>query len=80
MEFSPEFWANHKRGMKKRAEISDYLLKNPTANTQAIAVAVNLSTRQVERHLNTIRRERSANSIAIASVFLVCSLLQAGNW
>ena len=80
MEFSTEFWANHKRGIKKRAEISDYLLKNPTASTQAIAVAVNLSTRQVERHLNTIRLERSASSIAIASAFAICSFLQAGNW
>ena len=80
MEFSTEFWTNHKRGMKKRAEISNYLSKNPTASVELIAVAVNLSTRQVRRHLNTIRRERSANSIAIASALVICSYLQAGNW
>jgi hypothetical protein len=80
MEFSPEFWANHKRGMKKRAEISNYLSKNPTASIELIAVTVNLSTRQVRRHLNTIRLERSASSIAIASAFVICLFLQAGNW
>lgn len=80
MEFSTEFWANHKRGVKKRAEISDYLQKNPSANAEMIAVAVNLSTKQVRRHLNTIRLERSASSIAIASAFVICSCLQAGNW
>jgi hypothetical protein len=36
MEFSTEFWTNHKRGMKKRAEISNYLSKNPTANVELI--------------------------------------------
>lgn len=66
MEFSTEFWANHKKGIEKRAEISNYLSKNPTASVELIAVAVNLSTRQVRRHLNTIRVERSASSIAIA--------------
>jgi len=80
MEFSPEFWANHKRRMKKRAEISNYLSKNPTASIELIAVTVSLSTRQVRRHLDTIRLERSASSIAIASVFVICSCLQAGNW
>jgi predicted ArsR family transcriptional regulator len=80
MEFSTEFWANHKKGIEKRAEISNYLAKNPTASVELIAVAVNLSTRQVRRHLNTIRVERSASSIAIASTFLICSLGQTGNW
>ena len=79
MEFSTEFWANHKKGIEKRAEISNYLSKNPTASVELIAVAVNLSTRQVRRHLNTIRVERSASSIAIASTFLICSLGQTGN-
>jgi predicted ArsR family transcriptional regulator len=80
MEFSTEFWANHKKGIEKRAEISNYLSKNPTASVELIAVAVNLSTRQVRRHLNTIRVEKSASSIAIASTFLICSLGQTGNW
>jgi predicted ArsR family transcriptional regulator len=80
MEFSPEFWANHKRGMKKRAEISNYLSKNPTASIELIAVTVSLSTRQVRRHLNTIRLERSASSIAIASALVICSCLQTGSW
>ena len=80
MEFSTEFWANHKKGIEKRAEISNYLSKNPTASVELIAVAVNLSTRQVRRHLNTIRVERSASSIAIASTFLICSLGQTGSW
>jgi predicted ArsR family transcriptional regulator len=80
MEFSTEFWANHKKGIEKRAEISNYLSKNPTASVELIAVAVNLSTRQVRRHLNTIRVERSASSIAIASTFLICSLGQTENW
>ena len=80
MEFSTEFWANHKKVIEKRAEISNYLSKNPTASVELIAVAVNLSTRQVRRHLNTIRVERSASSIAIASTFLICSLGQTGNW
>ena len=80
MEFSTEFWANHKRGMKKRAEISNYLSKNPTASIELIAVTVSLSTRQVRRHLNTIRLERSASSIAIASALVICSCLQTGSW
>jgi predicted ArsR family transcriptional regulator len=80
MEFSPEFWANHKRGMKKRAEISNYLSKNPTASIELIAVTVSLSTRQVRRHLNTIRLETSASSIAIASALVICSCLQTGSW
>ena len=50
MEFSTEFWANHKKGIEKRAEISNYLSKNPTASVELIAVAVNLSTRQVHSH------------------------------
>jgi len=80
MEFSTEFWANHKKGIEKRAEISNYLSKNPTASIELIAVTVSLSTRQVRRHLNTIRLERNASSIAIASTFLICSLGQTGNW
>lgn len=74
MNFSTEHWANHKRGKKKRAEISLYLSEYPTATPQELAENVNLSIYQVKRHLTTIHLERGISSTAIASIVVVCSL------
>ena len=73
MNFSTEHWANHKRGKKKRSEISLYLSEFPNATPQEIAENVNLSIWQVKRHLSKIHLERGINSVAIASALVICS-------
>ena len=73
MNFSTEHWANHKRGKKKRAEISLYLSEFPNATPQEIAENVGLSIWQVKRHLSKIHSERGMSSVAIASALVICS-------
>ena len=81
MNFSTEHWASHKRGKKKRSEISLYLSEHPNATPQEIAENVNLSIWQVKRHLSKIHLEREMSSVAIAkrhcviaSAFVICSV------
>lgn len=69
-------WPTHKKGRQKREEISAFISQNPNANLNAIAAHVGLSTKQVQRHLEKIRFEQ----LAVASIFLMCLLGNAGNW
>ena len=80
MNFSTEHWASHKRGKKKRSEISLYLSQHPNATPQEIAEAVNLSIWQVKRHLSKIHLEREMSSVAIASAFVICSASLFSQW
>ena len=80
MNFSTEHWASHKRGKKKRSEISLYLSEHPNATPQEIAENVNLSIWQVKRHLSKIHLERGINSVAIASAFAICSVSIFPQW
>jgi len=80
MNFSTEHWASHKRGKKKRSEISLYLSEFPNATPQEIAENVNLSIWQVKRHLSKIHLERGMSSVAIASAFVICSVFIFSQW
>jgi predicted ArsR family transcriptional regulator len=63
MEFNPEYWANHRKGEKTRAEILALIACNPNLSIREISQHTGKCDRQVRRQLsqlvieNKVRRE-----------------------
>lgn len=57
MEFSPEYWASHRRGSRKRNLILSVFQEDPNAKISKLMEVCQLSEKQVRRHLTRLRQD-----------------------
>ena len=57
MEFSPEYWKNHRKGDRIRKEILSLLAENRALTLLEISSVIGICDRQVRKHLRTLLLE-----------------------